>query len=216
MMGLKRRSDIHWSRKLWHMGGVSVMALIYAYAPLWVALGILAVTWIIFVPFDILRQRRPRLNEWLMRFFNPIMREHEENRLAGTTYLLTGVAIVGLLFPREVVLPTLLFLAFADPFASVVGIKYGRNKIFGHKSIQGTAAAYLVCFVLSYSFFANHGILPGRQLVAAALAGLVGALAELIPVANLDDNFTLPVLSAVGLWAIYLLFGYPVTIGAMF
>lgn len=216
MVALKRRSDIHWARKLWHVGGVSLMALIYAYLPYPVAMGILAVTWLASVPLDICRHFSPRLNQFSLRTFGLIMREHEEKKLAGTTYLLTGVAIVGLFFPREVVLPTLLFLAFADPFASLIGIRFGTIKIFGHKSLQGFLAAFLICLVLAFSYFNNHGLLIPHQVEAALLAGLVGALAELVPVANLDDNLTLPVLSAIGLWGIYLLFGHPVTLGVMF
>lgn len=215
-MALKRRSDIHWARKIWHMGGVSLVALIYAYAPYDVAMGILAACWLAFVPFDIARHFFPDLNRVALRSFSLIMREHEEKKLAGTSYLFTGVAIVGFLFPREVAQPTLLFLAFADPFASVIGIKYGSIKIFGHKSLQGFLAAFLICFVLSFSYFSNHGLLPQNQLTASLIAGLVGALAELVPVYNFDDNLTLPVLSALGLWGIYALYGHPITIGAIF
>lgn len=216
MMALKRRSDIHWARKIWHMGGVSGMALFYAYAPLQVSLGILAISWICFVPFDFFRHRSIKMNRIAINIFGVIMREHEEKKLAGTTYLLTGVALVAVLFPREIVLPTLLFLAFADPFASVIGIKFGTLKIFGHKSLQGTLAAFVICCALSYSFFSQHGLLVSHQGTAAVLAGIVGALAELVPIAQLDDNLTLPVLSALGLWAIYVFYGHPVTIGAIF
>lgn len=215
-MALKRRSDIHLARKLWHVGGVSIMALIYTYAPYEVAMTILALTWLAFVPVDVFRHYSPQLNRLALKTFGLIMRDHEEKKLAGTTYLLTGAALVGLLFPREVVQPTLLFLAFADPFASLIGIKYGTIKIFGHKSLQGFLAAFVICFVLSFSYFINHGLLVNYQLTAAVLAGLVGALAELIPVANLDDNLTLPVLSALGLWGIYLFYGHPMTLGVIF
>src|SRR5690606_38510278 len=100
--------------------------------------------WLLFVPLDFLRQSSPVLNDWLIHAFKPIMRQSEVNKLAGTTYLLTGVLFVVVFFPRPVVSLTLLYLAFADPIASLVGIRYGRDKLFGHKSLQGFIAAYSV------------------------------------------------------------------------
>jgi dolichol kinase len=103
---------------------------------------------------------------------------------------------------------TLLFLAFADPIASFIGIKFGKDKIFGHKSLQGFMAAYVVCFASSLAYLLIHGFPPDRSLVFSLLSGLVGALAELVPVGKLDDNLTLPVLSAIGLFCLYYLFGF--------
>lgn len=203
MESFKKRSDIHWARKLWHMGGVSLMAAAYAWAPPEVSLGCLAVGWILAVPADILRQTRPPLNSWLVKYFRPIMREHEVNRLAGTTYLLTGVGLVALIFPKEVVLLTLLFLAFADPFASYFGIRYGKDRLIGNKSVQGSLAAFVVCFILTGLYFLTSGLEWPRLLVLSLLAGVIGSLAELIPIGNLDDNLTLPLMSATFLWLLF-------------
>jgi dolichol kinase len=46
-----------------------------------------------------------------------------------------------------------------------------------------------------------------RVIVVSLLAGLIGALAELVPIAKLDDNFTLPVMSSLGLYILFYLFG---------
>lgn len=207
MMGFKKRSEIHWARKIWHMAGVSIMALIYAYVPFKVSAGILAVSWILFVPLDVLRQKYPSLNDLMLYVFRPIMRDNEAKGLAGTTYLLTGVSIIVFLFPRDIVLLTLLFLAFADPFASYFGIRYGKDKIFGHKSVQGTLAAFVTCMGLTFGYLVFKGILVDRLIIVGLLGGLIGALAELIPIAKLDDNLTLPVISATFLWLIFSLFG---------
>ena len=127
--------------------------------------------------------------------------------MAGTSYLLTGVSIIALIFPQEIVLLTLLFLAFADPIASYFGIKFGKDKIFGHKSLQGTVAAFFVCAILCFAFFYTHNLLLDRLIVVSLLGGLIGSLAELIPIGKLDDNLTLPVMSAIFLYFMFLLFG---------
>lgn len=206
----KKRSDIHLARKLWHMGGVSSMALGYALFPTWLAYTILGLAWLLFVPMDFARQRNPALNEILIKWFRPIMREHEVNRPAGTSFLLTGVLVVALLFPREIVLLTLLFLAFADPIASYVGIRYGKDKIMGHKSLQGTAAAFVVCTLITAFYLFQNEILVHRVIVVSVLGGVIGAFSELVPIAQIDDNFTLPLLSSFFLWILFSAFGvYP-------
>jgi dolichol kinase len=189
------------------MAGVFSMFLAYVFLPPTVSIAILIVAMMFFLPVDFLRHRYPALNDWMVHAFRPIMRNSEIHRLAGTTYLLTGVALVVLIFPRPIVALTLLFLAFADPIASVIGIKYGKDKIFGHKSIQGFMAAYVVCAFCTFVFLYNHNFATDRILVVSLLAGLIGALAELVPIGKIDDNFTLPVLSGVGLYILFQLFG---------
>lgn len=183
------------------------MFAIYVLAPQMVSYTILAIACALFLPIDFLRHRYPALNDWMVHAFKPIMRTHEIHKIAGTTYLLSGVTIIVALFPRPVVALTLLFLAFADPIASYVGIKYGKDKIFGHKSIQGFMAAFVVCALATVIFLSYYNIMLDRVIVVSLLAGLIGALAELVPISKLDDNFTLPVLSGFGLYILFSLFG---------
>lgn len=205
---LKKRGDVHWARKLWHMSTVTAMFLVWHYAPSQVSYGILILAYLLFVPIDFLRQYHRGVNEVLVHAFKPIMRQGEEQRLAGTTFLLTGVLIIVLLFPKPVVSLSLLFLAFADPIASYFGIRYGKDKLFGHKSLQGFLAAYVVCSVLSLAYLLQFSTVWDRALVCSLLAGFVGAMAELVPVAKLDDNLTLPVFSAIGLNLLFYFFGF--------
>jgi dolichol kinase len=207
VVDLKRRSDIHWARKFWHMGGVSLIAAFYAHLPEHMSLVLLTIAWCLFVPADVLRLKYPALNDFLVFAFRPIMRQHELDRIAGTSYLLTGLLIVAAVFPPQIVLLTMMFLAFADPIASYFGIRYGKDKIFGEKSLQGTMAAFVVCALLTFYYLTSHWILMDRLIIVSLLGGLTGALAELIPVFKLDDNLTLPLISATALWALFNIFG---------
>lgn len=184
------------------------MFLAYVYLPPAVSMGFLVAAWLLFVPFDILRHRHEALNDWAVTAFRPIMRQSEVKKLAGTTFLLSGVLLVNIFFPRPIVALTLLFLAFADPIASYFGILYGKDKIFGHKSIQGFMAAFFVCAILTCLFLMYYKYMSDRLLVISLFAGLVGAFAELIPIGKLDDNLTLPVISAIGLTVLFYFFGF--------
>jgi len=206
-MELKKRSDVHWARKVWHMTTVSLMAFVYAFAPQKVSMTCLIIGLVLFIPADFLRQRSEALNDLLLHLFRPIMRDSETKGLAGTTYLVAGVGIIILFFPREIVLLSMLYLAFADPFASYFGILYGKDKIFGHKSVQGSLAAFLICTLLTALYLHTYGMLTDHLLIVSLLGGLIGCLGELIPFWKLDDNLTLPVFSATFLWLLFTLFG---------
>ncbi|MBC7421656.1 MAG: hypothetical protein H7328_13085 [Bdellovibrio sp.] len=205
--GFKNRSDLHVARKVWHMAGVFAIFTGWIFLPYWLAMTILGLLWVMFVPVDIIRQNNKLVNKNLTQMFRPIMRSSELNRLAGTTYLLTGVILIALIFNRGIVSISLLFLAFADPLASYIGIKYGKDKIFGHKSVQGFMAAFVVCATVCY-FFLSYNHITQHLIIASLLAGMVGAVSELIPLAKLDDNFTMPVLSSVGLSILFYFFGF--------
>ncbi len=205
--GFKNRSDLHVVRKIWHMAGVFAIFSGWVFLPYWMSLTLLGILWTIFVPADIIRQNNKLMNKNLTQMFRPIMRSNELNRLAGTTYLLTGVILIALIFNRGIVSISLLFLAFADPLASYIGIKYGKDKIFGHKSVQGFMAAFVVCATVCYLYL-FYSQITQHLIIASLLAGLVGAVAELIPIAKLDDNFTMPVLSSIGLSILFYFFGF--------
>lgn len=207
LSGLKNRSDLHVARKIWHMSGVFTIFTAWIFLPKWVSITCLVLAWILFVPTDFLRQKNEQLNTYLLSVFKPIMRTSELNRLAGTTYLISGTLLIAIFFNKGIVALSLLFLAFADPIASYIGIKYGKDKIFGHKSVQGFIAAFVVCTLLSYAFLYYNQV-QEYILIASLLAGFVGALAELIPLGRLDDNFTMPVISSIGLSILFYFFGY--------
>ena len=204
---LKLRSDLHLARKIWHAAGVGAMAILFdrfGYSWAWTFLIAIAV---IIVPLDLLRQRRPGLNATTVRLFSPVMRKHEESGMSGMSYLFAGAAILLALFDRHVVTLTLLFLAFGDPVASYCGIRFGKDRIVGNKTLQGSIGAFVACGAIAAIYFYARGLMVERLWIVAPVAGLIGAVAEAIPVGKLDDNLTFPVIAACLLWTLFLLFG---------
>ncbi|MCB0407176.1 MAG: hypothetical protein KDD34_03165 [Bdellovibrionales bacterium] len=203
----KTKSDIHLARKVWHFLGVLTIIWIYLRTARSEALQIAVGVTFLFLSLDIFRHSFPQLNTALIKLMAPLMREHEKTKLAGTSYLLVGMTFIVFMFSKDVVILSLLFLAIADPMASFIGVKYGKDKIIGHKSLQGTMAAFVVCMVISAIYFFTNNLMTERILIVSVLAGLIGAVSELIPIWKLDDNFTFPVLSATLLWLLFLVFG---------
>lgn len=204
---LKTKSDTHWARKAWHFLGVLLILGLYLYLDRNEAIRWISVATFIFLSVDILRQHFVFLNEALLKIFAPIMRDHEQHHLSGVSYLLIGVFFIIYFFSKEVVTLALLFLAIGDPLASLVGLHFGKDKLIGHKSLQGSFAAFLACTILAALYYYSQNMMVERILIVSLLSGLIGAVAELIPVGPLDDNLTFPILSSFMLWLLFYVFG---------
>lgn len=204
---LKSRSDIHLARKIWHFIGVIFIAVLYHNLSRPTSLQVLTFFSALCIFIDVYRQRSPQFNRIVIAMAQHIMRENEKNSIAGITYLLIGVLAIVALFPPSVVTLSLLFLAVADPVASYFGIRYGKDRLFGRKSLQGSMAAFFACTAVAATYFFVHNMMTERILIVSLLAGLIGAIAEAVPVGNLDDNLVLPVVSSCLLWVVYFFFG---------
>ena len=178
---LPSRDQLHLARKVWHCVGVSSMMLFYIFAPLhWSQLAILSLM-LLAVPLDYLRLKFPSFNRWAVKTFRWIMRDQEVHRMAGTSALIIGVSLLVWIFPRDVVILSLGYLVFADPLASLVGIRYGKRKIFRNKSVQGSLAAAIVCFVFTFLYLGTKDFSLVRWIVFSFLGGWIGSLSEAIP-----------------------------------
>ncbi len=207
MTDLKTRTDVHYARKIWHFAGVIGIAVSYHNLSWHMSLQILVLLSAISIFIDLFRQRSDTFNTGVIKLMGFLMRESERASIAGTTYLLIGVLIIVAIFPPSVVTLSLLFLAIADPVASYVGVRYGHDKLVGRKSLQGTMAAFFVSMFISATYFVSHNMMTERIIIVSIIAGLIGAVAELLPVGDLDDNLVLPVVSSALLWIVYYFFG---------
>lgn len=203
---LLSEKDFHIARKLWHILGVGMIIWLYLSLPFEkaLALGCFVTTGVLL--FDSLRLYWPNFNSWLQRVFFLIMREGEKKKLTGMSFMTLGALLISILFPKEIVVLSLLFLGIGDPVASSIGIRFGKNKI-GSKSLEGTLAAFITCTLISLIYLPIYGNFGHRIWLAVPLAGLWGALSELVQVKYLDDNFTLPLFSSFGLWGLFYVLG---------
>ena len=157
--------------------------------------------------FDFLRLKTKFFSDVAHRTFRRVMRENEMNSWSATTHLMLGVTTVILIFPREVATLAVGMLAFGDPISSIVGVLYGKDKILGNKSLQGTMAGFAICTIVAGLFYYSKGLMLERIVLVSILSGLIGAISELIPVGKMDDNFSFPILAAAMLYILFLLFG---------
>jgi diacylglycerol kinase (CTP) len=197
---LARRHDLHVARKLWHICTGLTGLVVYFSAeltPLFTAQALLAVALIGFT-VDIVRLRVAAINRICLRLMGPLMRQSEAHSMSGLPFYALGVSLSLFLYPEKLAILGILFLIFADPIASFVGILYGRDRIVGSKSYQGTYGSFVACFVLSLVYGLYYAEPTFNLLIFSFFGAIVGCLSEAIST-KIDDNLTIPVLSGAGL-----------------
>lgn len=202
-------SDLHLFRKAWHMSMGLLIALIYL-SGMRATTGvmILGALFALSLTTEIIRLRVPSINEKVVRFWCPVMRGCEVNRVSGIPYYLLAALLAVGIFPKPVAVLSILFLAVGDPIASLTGILYGNRSIrFSNgKSLIGTLGGIFACFVVGVVYLKSLALPESQTLLIAFVGGLAGGLAEHLPLET-DDNFSIPIVSGFVLWLTFILMG---------
>lgn len=153
------------------------------------------------ITVDFLRCYSTELRLFLNGLLGGIMRDHEHaspgnplKSLSAVSYLMAASVLCVAFFPKILAITALCVLGVSDTTASLVGIKYGRNKIGNlGKTLEGTAA-----FLISaWATIVLVWLISGESLhflISALIASVVSTLAEMsAKKLRLDDNFLIPV-----------------------
>lgn len=197
----RERSLPHFERKFYHalMGILcfSLYAFVLTREQSLLALGAIGGT---FIAIDLIRLRFPKVNALTLKYCGKLMRREELRSVSGNSFYILGLFLVVLVFPAPVVMLSVLYLALGDPTAAMVGSLYGRHKLIGKKSWEGAMANFAVSSAATLLVALIIFALPANRALGLAVAGgLISVLAELCPF-PIDDNFSIPVLSASALY----------------
>ncbi len=113
-----------------------------------------------------------------------------ESRLPGkgAFMLFAGMTITLFLFPdKTIALAALIALTYGDVVSTIVGKLFGKTKIIGERTIEGSLAGMMANFFMLALF-----LLPGQAILTAIAA----MLAEYLPT---DDNVSIPLVAATAL-----------------
>lgn len=99
-----------------------------------------------FVPGDILRLQNKNVNRILTRLFKPIMRENELHQFGRHVLFVNRHNFTGFDFWAACCFTQFIIFVLRGSNRSLVGIKFGKDKLFNNKSLQGFMAAFVVCF----------------------------------------------------------------------
>lgn len=200
VLPFKMRNDLHLLRKIWHMATGLIGLWIYKAWHLEAKTLAFTLVTVGVASFflELMRLKNERLNKFLMKGMAPLMRESEKEQISGLPYYAMGVGTSFYLFDERLATLSSLFLIFADPLASFFGILYGTTKLLPHKSLQGSIAAFSVCYLITLIFGLIYVGPSSLLLLFALLAGFVGCLSEMSAI-FIDDNLLIPILSGAAL-----------------
>jgi dolichol kinase len=175
-------------RKYIHLIGLAVPALYwttnYLIPPYsrQVTLWFIAAFLLLFVAFEIYRIKHGIPHKKAEAIAKPLMRSHEKRGIGGHVFFAAGAFVAVLAYPLEIAIAALLISVLADGGAAVVGSRWGRHKLLGKKTIEGSLTMFLIALVLA--------ALLVKPLLAALMGAIVAAFVELFPV---NDNLTIPI-----------------------
>jgi diacylglycerol kinase (CTP) len=205
------RHDLQLGRRLFHLlNGVAIAtayALFFSYEQIAGVFG--AIACVVYIADrvriaypEVLARRAP----WVNRVF---LRAEEQVLEAAMTPFAIAVLLTILAVPKLAALLAIYTLAIADPLAAVVGIRFGRDRISGNRTLQGSLA-FLAATVAIAACVLRWGTAapPGTIAAASGAIGLAAACLELLPL-RIDDNLTIPIFVGFASWGIALLFGVP-------
>jgi dolichol kinase len=135
--------------------------------------------------FEFLRIRG-KLDISLVRKYMQV-KDSESRKPTGSFFYLLAAPITIFLFRESAAIASLLIVAIADPLCSLAGIQWGQKKMFG-KSLEGSAVFFGVSLlILSFFTFPIH---------VRFITALIATLTELFTPKWLDDNLTIPLVTA--------------------
>ena len=102
----------------------------------------------------------------------------------GALFFALGALFCLVFFGKEIAFMGLVVLSLLDSVTTLVGVRFGRTRIYNHKSLEGTLAGIAVTAIVLCLL-----IPPAIALTTAAAT----ALAELV--SPVDDNLVIPVVA---------------------
>jgi len=173
----------------------SVFPITYFYLTRTQELWFLGIVAGIFTVFDLVRLINRKLNVFSRD--KKILKVGEEKRFSSMSLFLLASFATILIFPIEIAIPALFFLVFGDLFAKFFGLEYGQIKLVGEKTFEGSLGHLVACLIICH-IIAPYFSIPIETLYAGAA---VATVVEALPL-GINDNFTVPLLSATTMWGI--------------
>lgn len=151
-----------------------------------VAFG-LSVAIFIVICLEVLRFKVKKINIFFKNNFEGFYRQKETYKVSGLIWTLSGALLTVLIFSnKHIVLASFLYLVFADAAAALIGQAFGKHRTLFGKTLEGSSACFIVCFIVGLFIF---------NLKFALIGAIIATLIEAIHW-KLNDNFWMQIINA--------------------
>ncbi|MDR2676721.1 MAG: hypothetical protein LBC05_01765 [Endomicrobium sp.] len=179
-----KRKEIHFAILIYVFG--------YWYFPKIIVMIGISIVVIAVIFFEFLRFKVPKLNSFFKNNLKGYYRAEEIDRPSGLIGTLLGALFTIVMFSNKyMVLVSFLYLVFGDSIAALVGKSFGKQRaiFFTNKTLEGTTACFLVCFLIGIFIF---------NWKFALISAIIATFIEAIPW-KINDNFWMQPLNAFAL-----------------
>ena len=193
-------------RKSIHVGSlIFPIATVFAYrmypesGRLYLA-SILAVLAVILLFLDLLKARHRPFKSFMYGLFGKVLRKNElQGGMTASTIVVASAAFTILIFREEIAVAALVFLSLGDSAAALIGKHFGRIRLVGRRTLEGSLAALNTCLMASFVLLWLSPDLGWSLTPVTLLVGsVVATLSELFDL-PLDDNFRIPVFAGLAM-----------------
>lgn len=178
-----------YTRKAIHLiFGIFFLALIY-FLGTTISMQIIFVCLIVGILASLFIKHKTKI-PFLCNIVECVQRENEKN-IPGKAAIMFFISAIILLIifqnDKTIVLASLSVQIFADAFAAIIGITFGKHKIFGKKTLEGSTTCFIVALLCLTYFY---------PIQISIIVALIATIIELLP---LDDNLWVPITTALSL-----------------
>ena len=139
---------------------------------------------VILPSLDYWRHNNTLLKRIYFSLFKIVTRPHEYKKITGASWVFMGAAFTAYIFNSNAAAIGMLVMSLADSAAALVGIPYGKTKLF-KKSLEGSTAFFVTAFLIITSF-------SGLSIWINIAAASGGTLVELFANRKFNDNLWVP------------------------
>jgi dolichol kinase len=168
--------------------------IMYLWIPKEVMLLLVGSVTLLFLAVDLSRIVSPTVDAVLLDRAHVFFRPAESRRMSTATLFLCGTFLTLFLYPKPVASLAIIFAILGDLVAKYVGSLHGKIRLFGGgdegRTLEGSLAYLLTCALAGAAWSLVVPLTPAQWLVGAIAA----AGTEALPI-DLDDNFTVPLIS---------------------
>ncbi|MCE1165178.1 MAG: SEC59/DGK1/VTE5 family protein [Bacteroidetes bacterium] len=191
---MKRDIDIKYEfyRKLVHIIS-TVIPVVYYFTSYEFIITLVGTGTVIMILIDVLKRYSQPVGSLYKMVFVRILREDEKDfgkkLFTGGTYYAFGIFLSLLFFSMEVAIASILVMIWCDTLAAIVGKSFGRIRINGSKTLEGSLMFFVTGLVITFILYLLMPAFP--SLIYGAIALFITTLIELY-IDKLNDNLTIP------------------------
>ncbi len=156
---------------------------------------------------EVLKYKSDFIYSLYVKLFRYMLREHEYDtrriRINGASWVLIADIICIIAFPKLIAITGMLLLSLADSTSAIFGRVFARKHYAPNRSLPGSLS-FLIVGILVVVISPKYFYVPKEYLIGSlAVVGTTIADALNLPA---DDNFTIPIVSSVLLYVLYIIF----------